>query len=271
MSRQEHSGRCYVGTMGWAYEDWQGVFYSEDIASRDTISQYAQVFETVEIDSTFYGTPRDSNITHWRKSTPDGFTFCPKVPRLITHDMGLRDVQEPLGEFVQAVAKLGEKRGVMLLQMPPSFTRHNLPDLETFLPTLTDLNDPSARFAIEFRHPSLFADDVFDLLTRHNVALAATDYSRQPARFLQTADFVYVRLIGHHGAYEHHREPQGDHSGRLKRWTDKLREAAQSGAECWVFCNNDYEGYAPFTANRVKALLGQEQRDRPPDTQPSLF
>ena len=265
------SNKIFVGTMGWAYQDWNGVFYPEGMAAKEAISQYATVFETVEIDSTFYGTPREATVKQWRDAVPDGFTFCPKVPRLITHDMGLVDVAEPLREFVQVMANLGEKLGVILLQMPPSFTRENLPDLERFLPTLETVKENAAKFAIEFRHASLIGEDVNALLTQHNVALAATDYSRTPARYEETTDFVYVRLIGHHGAYESHSAPQGDHSGRIKRWADKLKASAATGKSAWVLCNDDYEGYAPFTANRVKAMLGQETKDKPPEAQMNLF
>ena len=265
------SKKVFVGTMGWAYSDWNGVFYPEGMAAKEAISQYATVFETVEIDSTFYGTPRESTVLQWRDAVPDGFTFCPKVPRLITHEMGLRDCEEQLREFVDVIAKLGDKRGVMLLQMPPSFTRENLLDLERFLPILEAVRDETAKFAIEFRHASLIGDDVNGLLTRHSVALASTDYSRTQARYEETAEFVYVRLIGHHGAYEQHKALQGDHSGRIKRWTDKLKVSAEAGSEAWVLCNDDYEGYAPATANRVKAMLGQETIDKPKTEQLNLF
>ena len=120
--------------MGWSYADWFGPFYPAGTPSRDALTQYARVFDCVEIDSTFYGTPPDNTVRHWFKSTPDNFLLSPKVPRLITHDAKLHDVAEPLQHFVHTMALLGPKRGPMLLQMPPDFTRADLPALQAFLP-----------------------------------------------------------------------------------------------------------------------------------------
>ena len=170
-----------VGTMGWSYEDWNGVFYPEGAASRDWLSQYARAFDTVEIDSTFYGTPRSATIRSWVRSTPDHFVFCSKVPKLITHELGMRDALEPLANFVGAMAAMGDKRGPMLFQMPPSFTYDDLSALRALLPQLGRVGDPNARFAIEFRHISLLTAEVFALLRAHNVALVAADYTRMPA------------------------------------------------------------------------------------------
>jgi uncharacterized protein YecE (DUF72 family) len=261
----------HVGTMGWGYTDWSGVFYPAEAASRDYIALYAGVFDAVEIDSTFYGTPRETQVKHWAKVTPTHFLFCPKVPRLITHDMRLVKVGEPLAEFVRVMRLLGPKRGPMLLQMPPDFTRSEIDSLRAFLPTLHDLSDPTARFAIEFRHRSMIGPDVSELLAEHKVSLAATDYAPMPKHFEITADFVYLRLIGRHGAFTQHRETQADRATDLQRWASILRENASHFSAAYVFCNNDYEGYSPATGNRFKALLGLPITERPQAIQGSLF
>lgn len=260
-----------VGTMGWGYSDWNGVFYPTDANSRDNISLYGMAFDVVEIDSTFYGTPRESQVRQWEKSTPPNFVFCPKVPRLITHDMGLEDVTEPLRIFVRTMGLLGAKRGPMLLQMPPSFTRAELPALQAFLPTLAELEDPTARFAIEFRHRSLIGPDVSALLTEYGVALANVDYALMPRRFEITADFLYLRLIGRHGAFPSHREPQADRRKDIERWAGALQTNASRYSAAYVFCNNDYEGYSPATANTLKTLLGLPVQSPPSEIQGSLF
>ena len=260
-----------VGTMGWGYSDWNGVFYPSDAASRDNIALYAKAFDVVEIDSTFYGTPRETQVKQWAKVTPPNFLFCPKVPRLITHDMGLADVAEPLGIFARTMGLLGPKRGPMLLQMPPSFTRSDLPALKTFLPTLAELEDPTARFAIEFRHRSLIGPDVSALLTEYGVALANTDYPLMPCRFEIATDFLYIRLIGRHGAFPHHRETQADRGKDIERWATILRENQSRYSIACIFCNNDYEGYSPATANTLKCLLGLPIHTPPTEIQGSLF
>lgn len=260
-----------VGTMGWGYADWSGVLYPEGAPSRDYISFYAQVFDTVEIDSTFYATPRDTQVKHWGKVTPDNFMFCAKVPRVITHDLRLVDVGEDLREFVQVMGLLGPKRGPMLLQMPPDFTRHELDALKAFLPTLRDLGDPTARFAIEFRHRSMIGEDIDALLAEHRVALVAADYPPMPKRLVPTADFAYLRLIGRHGTFKRHDHLLVDRSADLQHWADLLRENQSRFAAAYILCNNDYEGYSPETANRFKKLLGLPVTSPAPAAQGSLF
>lgn len=260
-----------VGTMGWGYTDWSGTFYPKAAASRNYIALYAKVFEAVEIDSTFYGTPREKQVKQWAQATPETFRFCPKVPRLITHDLRLVDAREPLAEFVRVMGLLGERRGPMLLQFPPDFTRAEFAALQAFLPTLKELDASTARFAAEFRHRSLIAPDVSALLTEHNVALAAADYDPMPKRFEATADFAYLRLIGRHGAFDHHLELQNDRLPDLQRWASVLRANQERFQEIYVFCNNEYEGHGPLTANRLKSLLGLPTIPRPPEEQGSLF
>lgn len=259
--------------MGWGYEDWSGVFYPQGTDSRQYITLYAQMYRTVEIDSTFYGTPREAQVKGWAQATSADFVFCPKVPRLITHELRLVDAQEPLAEFVRVMGLLGTKRGPMLLQFPPDFTRTELPSLQRFLPVLDDIreSDGAAQFAVEFRHRSLIGSDVSSLLQSHNVALATADYAPMPRRFELTADFVYLRLIGRHGAYEHHRFSQSDRTPDLTRWANVLRENASKFSTAYVFCNNDYEGYSPLTADRMLTLLGQSVPAPPAPVQGSLF
>ena len=262
---------AHVGTMGWSYADWAGVFYSEGTASRDYITHYAQTFDTVEIDSTFYGTPREAQVKQWAQITPSGFTFCPKVPRSITHDMRLVGVQEPLSEFVRVMNLLGAKCGPILLQMPPDFTRQELPNLRAFIPTLAQFGDAQTRFAIEFRHRSLLAPEVSQLLRDHNVALALTDYVSMPRRFELTTDFLYLRLIGQHGTYPQHDKLYGDHTHEMQVWAQAILAHQPSLTTAYIQCNNDYEGYSPETALRFQQMLGLPVRPVPASVQGSLF
>lgn len=261
----------HVGTMGWGYADWSGVFYPTEAASKDYITYYAQEFDAVEIDSTFYGTPREAQVRQWKRQTPAHFRFCPKAPRTITHEMRLIDATGALAEFVRVMGLLREKCGPILLQMPPDFTRAELGSLERFLPTLRTLPDTSLRFAIEFRHRSLIGQDVSALLKEHRVALAITDYPAMPKRFEITTDFLYMRMIGRHGAFPEHRALQADHTESLKRWTEAVRQNASQVGDIYAFMNNDYEGFAPETAEKFKTLLGLPVSARPQPIQGSLF
>jgi len=261
----------HVGTMGWSYADWNGPFYPAAGPGKQAITLYARAFDTVEIDSTFYGTPRETTVRQWADAAPPGFLFCPKVPRTITHDAGLRKVGVPLEGFVATMALLREKRGPILIQMPPGFTRDQLPELQAFLPLLTQLSDKTARFAIEFRHRSLIGADVADMLADYGVALVAADIAGMPKRLELTTDFAYLRLIGKHGAFDQHREPQADRSAEIARWIAALR-ANQSHIEAaYILCNDDYEGHAPATVNKVRQALGLAPVEKPPEAQGSLF
>ena len=260
-----------VGTMGWGYADWSGPFYPTGAASKEYIALYAKTFDTVEIDSTFYGTPREPQVKAWAKATPPNFIFCPKVPRAITHEMRLIDVQKPFAEFVRVMGLLGAKRGPMLLQFPPDFTRDELDNLRSFLPLLRQLSDSAARFAIEFRHRSLIGQDVTELLTEYNVALVAADYVGMPRRFELTSDYVYLRLIGRHGAYPKHDTTYGERPDEMKRWAEILTQNTARYTHAYVFANNDYEGYSPATCNKFKELLGLPVNANPPAAQGALF
>ncbi len=246
----------HIGTMGWSYDDWVSTFYPANTPLRESLTSYSRAFSAVEIDSTFYGTPRETQVLRWYQSTPAHFVFCPKVPRLITHDAHLKDVDAPIAEFLRVMANLKEKQGAILFQFPPTFTRAELGNLEALLPKLAELGTGTERFAMEFRHRSLIGEDVSQLLSEHNVALASADIVNMPRRFEVTSHFVYLRLIGKHGQYDHHRHTQTDKSEHLTRWANVLRQQ-QSRFECaYIFCNNDYEGYSPTTVNRLKSLLG---------------
>jgi uncharacterized protein YecE (DUF72 family) len=260
-----------VGTMGWSYADWNGVFYPENAESKEWLPLYARAFDAVEIDSTFYGTPRKSTVLNWYRSVPDNFLFCSKVPRIITHDMGLRDADNSIAEFARTMAALRQKRGPMLFQMPPSFTRDQLDALAALAPKLNSLADPTARFAIEFRHPSLLTADVFALLKEHHIALAATDYPGMPKRFAPTADFAYVRLIGRHGAFKTHRETVENHGETIRRWASAVRRHQDKFRGAFILCNNDYEGFAPDTCWKVQSALGLPVRRPAVEMQGQLF
>lgn len=263
----------FIGTMGWGYADWCGPFYPPNTVGRDQIRLYAQCFNAVEIDSTFYAPPKPQVVEGWYRATPEHFLFCPKVPKQITHELHLAPSSHNLiREFVATMKLLGEKLGPILFQMPPDFRRSELPNLEGTLPLLDEITSTQeVRFAIEFRHRSLEGEDVAALLRQHRVALAAVDYIILSPKIEITADFLYVRLIGRHGAFAHHDKIQHDKSERIQKWVEAIKRAAGEVEKIFIFCNNDYEGFSPATCNRVLRLLGQEEATFPVERQQSLF
>jgi len=243
------TGRVAVGCSGWNYRHWRdGVFYPQGLPARKWLGYYAERFDTVEVNATFYGLPRREAVARWVADTPDGFTFAVKVSRYATHVKRLRDAREHLNLLLERIAPLVDspKLGPLLWQLPPSFRR----DDERLAAALRDL-PPGLRHAIELRHESWFADDVLRMLAEHDVALVVADGPglRSFRTHELTADFGYVRL--HHGA----RGRRGNYSpAELDAWADEIAGWARD-ADVYVFFNNDWEGFAPANAAALRARL----------------
>ena len=255
--------------MGFSYADWSGVFYPPALAARNVLGHYSRFFNAVEIDSTFYGTPRVETVKRWASAVPPDFRFCPKTPRGITHEKGLTAAHLDMAAFLAVLRTLGEKLGPVLIQLPPTFSTENAPALAAFLRELpADL-----RFAVEFRHISWHQhrQRTADLLRRHRVAWAATEFPRLPRGVTLTADFIYFRLIGQHGQFRRHDSEQIDRSANLRWWAEHLQAAAGDVSEIYGFFNNDYAGFGPGSCNQFKSLLGLPAPDLRPPQQGRLF
>jgi uncharacterized protein YecE (DUF72 family) len=249
--------RLYLGTQGWSYPSWVGPFYPAGTASAKFLDYYANQFNTVELDTTFYAVPRESTITGWRERTPPGFRFGAKFPQAITHEKALRNCELETKVFVEAMARLDDKLGVMLLQMPPQWTASGMPDLEKFLPLLP----PGQRYALEVRHRSWLADDTFapltDLLRQHGVALCLVQHAWMPALETTTAPFVYIRWLGRRqdipddefGHVRINRDVQ------LDRWAAQVQTYLQMNLEVYGYFNNHYQGHSPASVRAMKARL----------------
>lgn len=259
----------YIGTMGFSYKDWNGVFYPADTAQHRYLAYYSRIFNAAEIDSTFYGAPKPEVVEHWAAITPAGFKLCLKVPRVITHDLVLEGAQGLMDEFTGAARLLGEKLGVLLFQFPPSFESVHLARLDNFLAELP----AGLRFAVEIRNPSWYAahEETERVLARHGVAWAATQYPGLPARIYPTASFLYVRWIGQHGKYPEHSHERVDRSAELEAWRQKIEANAPGKEAVYGFFNNDYAGFAPATANRFKSIAGLPVEPLTPPQQGKLF
>lgn len=256
-----------LGTMGFSYSDWQGVFYPLGAKPGDYLHYYSRVFRAVELDSTFYAAPRESQVKRWAQATPPGFLFCAKTPQQITHELRLIDAVDDMKRFVAVMQHLEEKLGAVLLQMPPDFTSAERDAVERFLPSLPE----GVRFAIEFRHRSWYTSETLELLKAYGVCWAATEYLQLPRDLFRTTDFLYVRWIGQHGRFQNHRAEQLDVSQSLADWKTRLPAEVPHVQRVFGFFNNDFAGFSPATCNRFKVMMGLPTNRFPAEEQGALF
>jgi len=242
------SAQVRVGTSGWSYDHWAGVFYPEHLGAAHRLEYYSRQFSTVEIDATFYRLPSENAVKTWHDTVPEGFVFAVKGSRFITHYRRLRDVDEALATYLDRLGALGEKLAVVLWQLPPTFARDDV-TLGAFLDLLARSSPDGLRHAVEFRHGSWLDDVVFALLREHGAAIVSVSSDELPECRVATADFVYVRFHGtaaYHGAYER---------PALEPWAAYLAEHSAAGRDVYAYFNNDAEGHAPSDARRLLGML----------------
>ena len=239
------SANVKVGTSGWHYDHWLGPFYPEETEDEARLPYYAEHFPTVEVNNTFYQLPEASTLTQWRQTTPDDFTFAVKASRYITHMKKLKDPQEPVTNFLARVEALGDKLGPILFQLPPNWNV-NTGRLRSFLQALPT----GHRYALEFRDPSWFDEQVTDLLRSEGVAFCIHDMSDQPSPRVVTAPFVYIRFHGPAEAY------QGAYSTQtLAGWAGAISTWRRQGRDVYCYFNNDDAGYAAQNARELQEML----------------
>jgi uncharacterized protein YecE (DUF72 family) len=231
------------------YRHWRGLLYPEGLAQRRWLEQYVRVFDTVEMNATFYRLPAPETVESWRDTAPAGFTFAVKGSRYLTHLKRLLDAGQGLRRFYRPIARFGSKLGPVLWQLPPRF-KLDLPRLDEFLSRL-----PAGRHAVEFRDPDWYTEATCDVLERHGAAFCEHDnLDRNPPRL--TGAFRYVRFHGTTGRY----------SGRygreaLRPYAESFLDAAARGVGSFVYFNNDVGGHAVRDALDLLGLVGAE---RPP-------
>jgi uncharacterized protein YecE (DUF72 family) len=239
----------YIGCSGWNYDHWRnGVFYPPRCPASRWLSFYAEHFDTVEVNATFYRLPRREAVARWVEQTPPEFVFAVKVSRYLTHVKQLREIDLHLPLLLDRIAPLfdADKLGPLLWQLPPTFRRDDDRLAEALAALPRDL-----RHAVEFRHESWFAARPLALLAEHGVALVVADRPGAPGfkRSEPTADFSFVRF--HHGS----RGLRGNYSqAELDDWASTLRRWAADG-EVYAYFNNDWEGFAPRNAAKLRGLL----------------
>ena len=204
------SRACISGPPAGRTPTGKGPLYPEGLPVGSRLAEYARHYATVEIDSTFYGTPRRSTVERWREISPEGFRFAAKFPQEITHDKDLVGTDELTRTFVDTMRLLLDRLGPLLVQLPPSFSVEGMGVLEDFLSTLPE----GVRYAVEVRHRSWLGSDLPGLLREHGVALTLIDYPRMPRMEDATADFVYIRWLGDRREFpSDHTHPKRDRTG----------------------------------------------------------
>lgn len=263
---QNPKSKISIGCQGWNYEDWttkaggEIIFYPRGTRSNTMLENYAKLFETIEVDSTFYAIPPTSTIEGWYKKSPENFTFSLKLPQEITHNLFLRKNSfEIVDAFCERALELKEKLGVVLIQLPPQFegSKANAQNLREFLAHLPK----EIRFAIEFRNRDWMIEWTFEELEKNKIALCLCEGSWIPREMMFeaiekiTTDFSYVRFMGERDLtsfdkiYRHQ-------DTNLQIWSDEIKKI--QAKEIFVYFSNFYEGHAPASANKLKKLLGQE-------------
>lgn len=239
----------YVGTSGWSYKHWHGIFYPQDLKPDKYLEYYTTRFSCVELNSCFYHLPQKKTIDGWIIRTPGSFIFCLKLSRFITHQMKLLNVDEALQKFFGVFEGMKEKMGPILVQLPPQLS-YDEPRIVYFLELLKKQYN-QYRFAIEIRNKTWINDNFFDLLGQNAVAFVIADSGkRYPYHEAVTTDFVYLRLHGREQLYA------SDYSENdLQQYADKISGWLNDGKEVWVFFNNDYHGYAVKNAEKLKDLV----------------
>lgn len=235
----------HIGTSGWQYKHWKGVFYPDGLNVQDWLTYYAQHFDCVEVNSSFYGMPGTEAIARWCGCVPSAFVFAVKAPRRITHFKKLKNCESELGEFFRQLEEFGNHLGPVLFQLPPRW-RCNLRRLENFLDNLPS----ERRLAFEFRDSSWHNDEVYGLLKCHSAAFCIFDGDGFTAPLIADGDLIYLRLRGPRSAYASNYRAPG-----LRRWVDRAHGWSRKSKDVFLFFDNDEKGYAAKNATRTIGLL----------------
>lgn len=242
-------GKTYVGTSGWVYNDWVGIFYPEDLPSKEKLRFFSKHFRTAEVNYSFYHLPRPTTYENWYNQTPEKFVFAVKASRFITHIKRLKEAKTACTKFLENALHLKEKLGPILFQLPPSFraTDENLMTLEEFL---KDIDIRNIRSAFEFRHKSWCEDRVYEILQKNEVAWVIADSPSYPRAEVVTCDFAYIRMHGYEKLFSSRYNLQ-----EIEQLGQKVKGWRSNGLDVYVYFNNDYHGFAIENARELSELL----------------
>lgn len=236
--------KLFIGTSGWNYPHWQGVFYPDDLNQAKWLQYYTKFFNCVELNVTFYRSVRKETFQNWYKKTPKGFCFVAKGPRFITHIKRLKEPKESLKIFIESAKGLKEKLACILWQLPPSYKK-DISRLETFLKLVKKTR---IRQAFEFRNESWFGDQTYSLIKDYNACLCIAHSGEFPCVKEITSDFLYLRFHGGELLYGSNYSDK-----ELKEWANFAKHS--KCRDIFAFFNNDAYGYAVKNALKFRGLL----------------
>ena len=250
-----------IGCSGWSYTSWTGPFYPPNLENSDWLRFYSQIFDYVEIDSTFYRIPNEFMVKNWAKRTPDNFRFTAKFPKVITHDKQLVDVEDDVDLFLNNMEPLQEKTLALLVQLPLSLDiMRGLERLRNLLPFL----DNRYRYAVEVRHHSWFQDLAYNFFADNDICLVWSQLAKLRTPPIVTTDFLYVRFIGDRSIDEKDfGKIQKDRIFEMNKWAEEIKKVEtekERGRKevslAMIAANNHYAGFGPGTVNIFRNMVG---------------
>lgn len=232
----------FIGTSGWSYKGW-GNFYPKDVPQKDYLKYYIRHFNSVEVNATYYNLPTEKAVKNWKKTADDKFHFSVKGHRRITHYNKMKDIDDPLNQYLSRIRRLGESLKTIFWQFPPSFKK-NVERLESFLEKLPE----DQQFAFEFRHTSWLDEEVYNLLSDKNAAIVWQSSGKFPNDCTPTSDFIYIRFHGLTGYRYNYKKSD------LEPWAEIVQKQLDEGQDAQIYFNNP-GGNAIESAQIMRKLL----------------
>ena len=251
MEGAKKTGKAYVGTSGWSYDDWVVRFYPEDVRKKDWFEYFVKHFSTVELNATYYRLFPAKTFQLWHDKAPKNFTYAVKMWRMVTHLKRLRDADDATQTVLERAALLGRNLGPILVQLPPSLRRDD-ELLDEYLLVLRHIRQAIGmrmKFAFEFRHASWMDDAVYAILKRHRAALCLPDGPQPEWPRVVTSNFTYVRFHGRPNTDSMYTEPM------LAEWAQWMKPKLSSGIDVYAYFNDDYKAHAVVNARQLRELL----------------
>jgi uncharacterized protein YecE (DUF72 family) len=246
------SGKIYIGTSGWSYKHWKETFYPPKLKSTDWFDYYASFFNCSEINTSFYHLPKPKTVETWASKAPEGFLFCPKLSRYITHMKKLRDCKEPLLKFFEVFAPLQHLMGPVLIQLPPMLHFHAHVAEEFFHELLFYKEND---FVLEVRHESWLQKEAIALLKKYKIGfvISQSDNVFPYAEFV-TSKHIYIRFHGPGALYA-----SGYNVEMLHAYAIKIKSWIKQRKKVWAFFNNDVHTHAIYDAQKLRSFIEQKK------------
>lgn len=242
--------QAFIGTSGWNYSQWRGIFYPEEVSQNRWLEFYSRFFDTVEINMTFYRFPNEKAIEKWKRTVSKGFLFSVKGNRIITHVKKLKDVESILKKFLSLILLFEDKLGPVLFQLPPSFS-FKKERLAAFCELLTSQEiTKNMKFSIELRDKRWINEEVFSILKSYNISLCFSDFPGVEINSPFTASFVYIRRHGPTTLYSSCYTEE-----EIKKDASFIGNCLKNKMHVFIYYNNDANAWAVKNAFQLKEML----------------